>query len=156
MAGLGMSIIGGPNGCGKSTLARRLDGGDLLFGAKPINPDDLTRRAATELHALNGAGADLAGVERAEKAVWRAIAKGESAAVETVLSSEKYLDVPADVVRKRWPKAHDNLVKYIARVHEVLVFANTETPVLVFYARNGRIHTYGDPMRLPDVASRLL
>ncbi len=99
-------IVGGVNGCGKSTFARQAAGTDTLLGQAPINPDDLTLAAQKEAvqrrFDLGRSGANLVAVERAEKAVWRAIAEGRSAAVETVLSSAKFVDVVAAAGRRQY------------------------------------------------------
>lgn len=50
-------------------------------------------KARREVRGISAVGANLIGVERAEKAVWRSIAEGRSAAVETVLSSPKFVPV---------------------------------------------------------------
>lgn len=90
-------IVGGINGSGKSTFARGAAGTPLLLGQTAINPDDLTLEAVQQAEKrdfdLGKNGANLLGVERAEKAVWRAIARRESAAIETVLSSDKFVAV---------------------------------------------------------------
>jgi predicted ABC-type ATPase len=86
-------IVGGVNGSGKSTFAKRAAGTELLFGQSAINPDELSKQAKRDMPSLNDPGAALAGAERAEKAVWRAIAEGNSVALETVLSSEKFIPV---------------------------------------------------------------
>jgi predicted ABC-type ATPase len=103
-SGRALVIVGGVNGCGKSTFARTASGTDVLLHQAPINPDDLTQAAikeAAERHFdLGSGGANLVAVERAEKAVWRAIAQSESAAIETVLSSPKYLAL-VETARKR-------------------------------------------------------
>lgn len=83
-------IVGGINGCGKSTFAAAADP-EVFLGQSAINPDDLTREVAGKLPALTGEGANLIGVERAEKAAWRAIAENQDVAIETVLSSKKFL-----------------------------------------------------------------
>lgn len=83
-------LVGGVNGSGKSTFAAAAAGTSLLLGQTAINPDDLTKSALGEWPSLKQRGANLVGVERAEKAVWRAIAEGRSVAVETVLSSDKF------------------------------------------------------------------
>jgi predicted ABC-type ATPase len=83
-------IVGGINGCGKSTLAS-VAGQEVFLGQVAINPDDLTRDVIESFPKLAGQAANLVGVERAEKAVWRAIAEGEDVAVETVLSSDKFV-----------------------------------------------------------------
>jgi predicted ABC-type ATPase len=85
-------IVGGINGCGKTTLAR-VAGDEVFLGQTAINPDDLTRDVVKRLPMLDGLGANLIGVERAEKAVWRAIAEGDNVAIETVLSSDKFIPV---------------------------------------------------------------
>jgi predicted ABC-type ATPase len=85
-------IVGGINGCGKTTLAR-VAGDEVFLGQTAINPDELTRDAVKRLPVLDGLGANLIGVERAEKAVWRAIAEGENVAIETVLSTDKFIPV---------------------------------------------------------------
>lgn len=95
-------IVGGINGSGKSTLARGASGTDLLLSQSTINPDDLSRQALVEFPALNEAGANLAGAERAEKAVWRAIAESRSVAVETVLSSDKFVPVVTAARKRRY------------------------------------------------------
>ena len=83
-------IVGGINGCGKSTFAAAADR-EIFLGQTAINPDDLTRQIATARPALEGEGANLIGVERAEKAAWKAIAENADVAIETVLSSGKFL-----------------------------------------------------------------
>jgi predicted ABC-type ATPase len=89
--------VGGINGSGKSTFAATAARSETLLEQVPINPDSLTLEAEREAQRkgfdLGQSGANLVAVERAEKAVWRAIAKAESAAVETVLSSDKYVQV---------------------------------------------------------------
>lgn len=63
----------------------------MLLGTRAINPDELTQEVAGAVPAAAGEAANLIGVERAEKAVWRAIAEGKSVAIETVLSTDKFL-----------------------------------------------------------------
>jgi predicted ABC-type ATPase len=94
-------IVGGINGCGKTTLARHA-GPELFLGQTAINPDDLTREVVKRLPALEGIAAILVGVERAEKAVWRAIAEGENVAIETVLSSDKFVPVVRAARRRNY------------------------------------------------------
>lgn len=101
-------VVGGINGCGKSTLAS-VAGPDVFLGQTAINPDDLTREVVDSFPELDGQAANLIGVERAEKAVWRAIAEGENVAVETVLSSEKF--VPA--VRAARARGYQTRLIYI-------------------------------------------
>ena len=84
-------IVGGVNGSGKTTFAERAAGTDLFLGQTAVNPDNFTSEAKGAHRDLNQVGADLVGVERAEKAVWRAIAEGRSVFVETVLSSDKFV-----------------------------------------------------------------
>lgn len=90
-------IVGGVNGCGKSTFARTAAGTTTLLGQTAINPDDLTIGAAHEATKngwdLGSSGANVVAVERAEKQVWRAIAEERSVAIETVLSSDKFIAV---------------------------------------------------------------
>jgi predicted ABC-type ATPase len=188
-------IVGGVNGSGKSTFAKQAANTELLLGQTAINPDDLSREAEADMPKLNIAGANLAGAERAEKAVWRAIAEGRSVAVETVLSSEKFFpildaarkrryrsrlifvalpsvdealariasrvalgghDVPADRVKDRWARAHDNLV-LLPLVDDVLVFSNAAAvPMLVAERtrRSGKLRLRnGDT--LPELTKRL-
>lgn len=95
-------IVAGVNGCGKSTFAATAAGKSALLGQTAINPDQLTQEATAQLPELTGVGANLVGVERAEKAVWRAIAQGKSAAVETVLSSKKFLPLVRAARRRRY------------------------------------------------------
>jgi predicted ABC-type ATPase len=95
-------IVAGVNGCGKSTFAATAAGEVALLGQTAINPDQLTQDALVEFPNLGGMGANLIGVERAEKAVWKAIAEGKSAAVETVLSSAKFLPVIEAARRRRY------------------------------------------------------
>lgn len=83
-------IVGGINGCGKTTLAKVAED-EVFLGQTAINPDDLTRDIGRRFPVLDVLGANLIGVERAEKAVWQAIAEGENVAIETVLSSDKYI-----------------------------------------------------------------
>lgn len=93
-------LVGGVNGSGKSTFAEQAAGTDLLLGQTAINPDVLSREAEAEYPQLTALGANLAGAERAEKAVWRAIAEARSVAVETVLSSAKFLPVVRAAARR--------------------------------------------------------
>jgi predicted ABC-type ATPase len=189
-------IVGGVNGSGKSTFAKQAAGTELLLGQIAINPDDLSRQAGTEMPGLNDAGANLAGAERAEKAVWRAIAEGKSVAVETVLSSDKFIpilaaarrrgyrtrlifvalrsveealariavrvklgghDVPSARVRTRWGRSHDNLVRLLPLVDDLLVFSNAaDAPVLVAErSGRGRMLRLLERDILPEVSKRL-
>src|SRR5580692_7950428 len=84
-------IVGGINGSGKSTFAKRAAGTTLLLHQTAINPDDLTTEAKARYRTFDQTAANLIGVERAEKGVWRAISEGRSVAVETVLSSDKFV-----------------------------------------------------------------
>jgi predicted ABC-type ATPase len=95
-------IVCGPNGCGKSTFARSATGTARLLKTTAIDPDDLTREALRDdsSHSLNSA--NIIGVERAEKAVWRAIAEGTGVAIETVLSSAKFLPIVSAARRRRF------------------------------------------------------
>lgn len=95
-------IVAGVNGCGKSTFAITAAGNSALLGQTAINPDKLTQDANAEFPDLGAAGANLVGVERAEKAVWRSIAEGKSAAIETVLSSTKFLPVVQAATKRRY------------------------------------------------------
>ena len=72
-------IVGGINGRGKSTFAAAAAKGPKapLLGLSAINPDDLTRAVIAEFPRLVGDAANLVGVERAEKQVWKAIASGD-------------------------------------------------------------------------------
>jgi predicted ABC-type ATPase len=92
-------IIAGPNGCGKSTIASSPSAKKLLGNAKIINPDTFTAdvlargwqdRDAANLHA----------VVLAELAAWRAVAENQSVAIETVLSTDKYLPLVAAAVQR--------------------------------------------------------
>jgi predicted ABC-type ATPase len=189
-------IVGGINGSGKSTFAKQAAGTDLLLGQTAINPDDLSKEAKARLPSLNESGANLAGAERAEKSVWRSIAEGQSVAVETVLSSDKFIrvlaaarkrryrtrlifvalptvdealariasrvllgghDVPSDRVRVRWSRAHDNLVRFLPLVDDLLVFSNAAAePVLVAErtGAKGRLLLH-DVDALPEIVYRL-
>lgn len=189
-------IVGGVNGSGKSTFAKEAATSDVLLGQTAINPDELGKQASAQIPTLGESGAILAGVERAEKAVWRAIAEGSSVAVETVLSSDKFLpilaaarrrsyrirlifvalpsveeaiariasrvldgghDVPTARVKSRWSRSHDNLVRLLPLVDDLLVFSNAATdPILVAErtGRRGKIRLY-DADALPEVTKRL-
>jgi predicted ABC-type ATPase len=94
-------IVAGVNGCGKSTFAAKAAGGSALLGQTAINPDQLTQEASAQFPELGAVGANLLGVERAEKAVWRAIAEGKSAAIETVLSSTKFIPLLQAASKRR-------------------------------------------------------
>ena len=61
-------VLGGINGCGKSTLAAAKP--DVLLGQETVNPDVLTKDVTASFSALAGDGANLVGVERAEKIAW--------------------------------------------------------------------------------------
>jgi len=83
-------IIAGPNGAGKSTIANAPHAYALLGDASPINPDTHAL-GFRKRHQLAGDAANLIAVVQTELEVWRAIAEGTSVAVETVLSTDKYL-----------------------------------------------------------------
>lgn len=91
-------IVGGINGSGKSTFASAPGSEELLLGQSALNPDSFTQVALGEFSDLGQRAANLVGVERAEKALWKALAKREDAAIETVLSTQKFLDA-VDVAR---------------------------------------------------------
>lgn len=65
----------------------------MLLGETTINPDDITQSVHAEFKRFSRRGANVVAAERTEKAVWRAIAEGRSVAVETVLSTDKYMPV---------------------------------------------------------------
>lgn len=71
-------IVGGVNGSGKSTFARRAAETELLLGQTAINPDELSKEAQVELPALNDSGASLAGAERAERLCGVRLPRGEA------------------------------------------------------------------------------
>lgn len=163
---------------------------------KPINPDDLTRAVIASFPGINADGANLVGVERAEKEVWISLAERRSVAVESVLSSDKYLrvvqaaktrrfrttlifvslpsvelsiervrarvlahghDVPEIRIRTRWPKSHDNMVRFADLVDDVFVYSNAgDRPHLVARreGRRGAMDLF-DPHELPEVTRRL-
>jgi len=189
-------IVGGINGSGKSTFAKEAAKSDVLLGQTAINPDELSKKALLEIPSLNYPGASLAGAERAEKAVWRALAEGRSIAVETVLSSEKFIpvvvaarrrkyqtrliyvalpsvdealariasrvrsgghDVPSDSVQTRWSKSHDNLVRLLPLIDDVLVFSNAASIPVLVAERTGRLGKLllHIPDALPEVTKRL-
>jgi predicted ABC-type ATPase len=81
-------IIAGPNGAGKSTIANAPDAQSLLGDTPAINPDDHASKFRRE-HSVDAA--NLLAVIQTELGVWKAIAEGRSVAVETVLSTDKYL-----------------------------------------------------------------
>ena len=120
-------LVAGVNGCGKSTFAKRAEGSDLLLGQSAINPDILSQQALAQSPKLNSVGGNLAGAERAEKAVWRAVAEGRSVAVETVLSTDKFIPV-VEAARFRGfrtrlifvalPTVEDALARIAARVQD--------------------------------------
>jgi predicted ABC-type ATPase len=145
---------------------------------------------------LTELAANLIAVEQAEKKVWQAIAKGESIAVETVLSTDKFVpivevarfrgynvrlifvslptvelaiervavrvrqgghDVPEAKIRSRWVRAHDNLIRFLGLVDDILVFSNEALdPLLVAerFGATGRLTVY-DIAALPEIVSRL-
>jgi predicted ABC-type ATPase len=83
-------IVAGPNGCGKSSAASELV--KKRLGIVPIDPDGILREYRARGATPGGDALNLAAVLEAERRVWKAIARGESVAVETVLSTDKYLD----------------------------------------------------------------
>lgn len=87
-------MIGGPNGAGKSTIASAHGASALLKGATLINPDIVTK-GFQDKFKLPIDAANLLGVVQTELEVWKAISEGRSVAIETVLSTDKYLPVVA-------------------------------------------------------------
>jgi predicted ABC-type ATPase len=85
-------IIAGPNGAGKSTIANAPTADTLLGDAAAINPDIHATKFRAD-YSLAPDAANLLAVVQTELEVWRAIAEGRSVAVETVLSTGKYLSV---------------------------------------------------------------
>jgi len=168
----------------------------LLLGATAINPDEITEVVRTQLPHLSRLAANLVAAERAEKEVWSAIAQARPVAVETVLSTVKYLPiveaargrgyrsrlifvavarvktavervatrkrggghgVPETKIRARWVRAHDNLVRFMDAVDDVLVFSNeSQEPVLVAerIGAGGRL-VFHNRLALPEVTGRL-
>lgn len=66
-------------------------------------------------------------------------------------------DVPAKKVRERWGRAHDNLIRFLERVDDVLVFSNASDEPVVAVERIGRtgpIVLHG-PDALPEITRRL-
>lgn len=102
-------IIAGPNGAGKSTIANAPEAITLLRDTPAINPDThaTTFRAK---HDLPPDAANLLAVVQTELEVWRSIAEGRSVAVETVLSTDKYL--PA--IRAARARGFQTVLIYIA------------------------------------------
>lgn len=93
-------ILGGVNGSGKSTLAVRPETTALFGGLSTINPDEYTKVERAR-HRISLLAANLIAVNRTELDAWRAVAEHRSVALETVLSSEKYLAlVDAALARK--------------------------------------------------------
>ncbi len=94
-------LIGGPNGAGKSTIATAQGASSLLRDATPINPDIVTKGFQDKFKLPEDA-ANLLGVVQAELEVWKAISEGRSVAIETVLSTDKYLPVVAAAKRREF------------------------------------------------------
>jgi hypothetical protein len=71
-------IVGGVNGCGKSTFAQRAAGTETLLYQAPINPDDLTLEAKKQAEArgfdLGRSGANLVALWRSRPSSWRSSA----------------------------------------------------------------------------------
>jgi predicted ABC-type ATPase len=83
-------IVAGPNGCGKSSTGSARVKQQLDITA--IDPDAIVRDYRTHYPDWPDDALNLAAVLEAERRVWKAISRGESVGVETVLSSVKYLD----------------------------------------------------------------
>jgi predicted ABC-type ATPase len=102
-------IVAGPNGAGKSTIANAPLAQTLLGDAPAINPDIHARSFLRE-YSLTPDAANLLAVVQTELEVWRAIAEGRSVAVETVLSTDKYLAA----MRAAHSRGFQNVLIYIA------------------------------------------
>lgn len=133
-------IVCGPNGCGKSTFARNAAGSARLLGTTAIDPDDLTREALRDDPSRSLSSANIIGVERAEKAVWRAIAEGASVAIETVLSSKKFLPIVA--------------AARLRRFHSRLVFVALPSVSLAIARVNARVAAGGHDVPEARIRSR--
>ena len=65
-------------------------------------------------------------------------------------------DVPPAYIQSRWPKSHDNLVKFLPEVDNAFVYSNTllGQRILVAIKKNNKIHLF-DRKALPEVTNRL-
>jgi len=83
-------IVAGPNGCGKSTVGGARAKGEL--GADVMNVDLIDADYAKAHPAWPREATNLLAAVEAERRVWKELARGKSVAIETVLSTDKYLD----------------------------------------------------------------
>ena len=86
-----MWLIAGPNGSGKSTIVE--DGFIERIsnqGVRKINPDLITRDLLTRDPSMSQREANLEAMREVDGIVDQLVSLGESFAIETVLSTDKY------------------------------------------------------------------
>lgn len=137
-------IIAGPNACGKSTTGSALVKDQ--FGLAAIDPDVLARKYRSDFPELSDYSANLAAVIEAERRVWKALAAGKSVAVETVLSSDKYIGA-IEIARDRGYETIFYFVTVrsadiaVARVKERVRLGGHDVPEAKIRERWKRTHT---------------
>lgn len=152
------TIIGGVNGVGKSTLAGVLKSVSADFGT-PVDADICGGREAVRLiHECISRGADftqettLSGAKTA-RTIAEARENGNSirlyyVALNTAEESLSRIrnrvsrgghDIPEEVVRRRFAKRFDDLLRILPRVDEAVLFDNENGFVRVAEYRNGEL-----------------
>ena len=90
MTGPAFWVIAGPNGSGKSSISGRAEF-QALIGVAVLNPDARTREILIAEPHLTNREANLRAVIEAEEEVRAKIEQGVPVAIETVLSTDKFL-----------------------------------------------------------------
>lgn len=88
-------IIGGANGSGKTTLVGELRRQLEVFGVTPpfLNADDIAKDIRDgEIPAVEGVAVELQAARMADQAFNDRLSRGEDVLIESVLSSDKYVE----------------------------------------------------------------